>query len=287
MQDADEFLAGFRRSGLRRYRIKSNIIVEVQRFLEISDLECPVSCAVWITNELWVGVGSSIAVIDSDGGYKLSKMKAVLSDSLSVSAICAHGDRVWVTAGHDLSSVVVELDTSWQCVVCSLDCSLMSPSSLDDCIAVFRSNQPNVDKQSHLHVVAEADLSRKLSRKLSYRRTMRQCANNSPMKNAPKVYVSAVAFVDGLLWIGLSTLDIVLVNATQDNCFGFSYGQVVARLGPTANDLFAVSWGPVREIISTGRHVITLHEKDRGSGWSLIQWLPVGLEDIHRYRSVW
>jgi len=268
-----------------------------------SESMIPVSCALWIKDELWIGAGSNVAVFSSR--YQLTAIQAIFGNHLSVSAMCGHGDQVWILGNPGQSSVIVEVDAESRRIVFVLDCSQVVP--MNDCITVsdyesicsllsFTANEQkvyrpdrNVIRDHKVKPVASSSFednplsSRALRRKLSspFKKRHRVTASDTSDVTG-RQFVTAVEFVDGLLWIGLTSRDILLVNVTQNNCYEYDHGQVLAKLSPVSSDFCRMTWGSVYEIVHSGQTVITVHQDDENS-CSLLKWMAIGLEAIHQY----
>jgi hypothetical protein len=287
---------GFRRSGIHRYRLnESNMVIKVQEIMSPSAPVTAVSCAAWINHELWVGVGSHVAVFDATKDYELCVKQTIFNHKFQVSAIWGHGDRVWLRESRGAASVIVELDVSSRSIVCVLDFS--REVSVDECIASSDyngaaeiqnqsavRNDGNSKPKLTMHLSDEGQTNRTLHRKRTSckKRQLRHIVKN---RDADRQYITSAAYVDGLLWVGSTSGEIVIVNVTENNCFGYLYGQVLAKLCPITNE----PCGLVYEIVCNGSYVLTVHEQvsESRSSWKLIKWTSLGLDAVHLCRSLW
>lgn len=277
-------------------------------------------------NELWIGCGPDIVIVDvSNNRFEITIQIEIFSSMSSrqiVSRMCCHGDQVWCLNRRD--AIVVELDVESRNIVCVFDCSRRNP--LDDVVSNFdwmevvgkrrdlnatkaaaMSSFPMttkvVDQLKELKLALTPDsgktfvngggggLSYKRKR-LSKRKTPERATRTTITMYAAEECVKSLCFVKGTLWIGRESGDILMINVTQNNPYGFEHGKVLSVLRES------VIVGGKKNFridhlvnMSDDRVVATTTSTDGNNvrlfSTQLVIWSAFGLAEINQFRQIW
>lgn len=165
-----------------------------------------------------------------------------------ITTMCGNSDQVWCMNRRDMK--IVELDFESRNILCILDCS--QPNPLDTVVSNFDLSDALSDKtqggpENLETAVLDARVAEMPKRptfigkrdrnSMSYRRKLLKCGKGRTAENCKNKLsvvrserVRCMCFVRGALWVGRERGDIMVINVTHNNPYGFEHGQVIAML---------------------------------------------------------